>query len=195
MQKLLICIHFNSKRIFNALDNMITIIVGTNRPKSFSRTFAQYYQDLLNERGVLSNILDLYDLPHDFTTTALYDEVGKNAKFNDLQEIIISSQKLVFIVPEYNGSFPGVLKAFIDGLKYPGCFNGKKCALVGLSSGGQGGGLALSHLTDIFNYMGMHVLALKPKLSKIEDNWDETGITNNQYKRIIERQIDQFLEF
>ena len=40
----------------------------------------------------------------------------------------------------------------------------KKAALVGISSGVQGAGLALSHLTDIFNYCGMHVLAQKPKL-------------------------------
>ncbi|MDQ3394310.1 MAG: NAD(P)H-dependent oxidoreductase [Bacteroidota bacterium] len=174
---------------------MISIIVGTNRPNSFSRVFAQYYHELLTSRGIVSNILDLHDLPDDFTTSALYEKSGKNGQFNKLQELIEQSQKLVFVVPEYNGSFPGVLKAFIDGLKYPHSFSGKKCALVGLSSGGQGGGLALSHLTDILNYMGMHVLALKPKLSRIEENWGDNLLRNNQYQRVIERQIDQLLEF
>lgn len=174
---------------------MITIIVGTNRPNSFSGTFAQYYQNQLTKRGIISEILDLHDLPEDFTTSALYEMSGKNRVFNKFQEKIDASQKFIFIVPEYNGSFPGVLKAFIDGLQYPGSFNGKKCAMVGLSSGGQGGGLALSHLTDIFNYLGMHVLALKPKLSKIEENWGEDAFINNQYQRVIERQIDQFLAF
>ena len=76
-------------------------------------------------------------------------------------EKIQSCDKFVFVVPEYNGSFPGVFKAFVDGLKYPASFKDKKCALVGISSGTQGGALALSHLTDIFNYLGMNVLALK----------------------------------
>lgn len=174
---------------------MITIIVGTNRPNSFSGIFAQYYQNQLTKRGIISKILDLHDLPGDFTTSALYEMSGKNREFNNFQEKIDASQKFIFIVPEYNGSFPGVLKAFIDGLKYPASFSGKKCALVGLSSGGQGGGLALSHLTDILNYLGMHVLALKPKLSKIEENWGENAFINNQYQKIIDRQIDLFLVF
>ena len=106
-----------------------------------------------------------------------------------------SSEKFVFIVPEYNGSFPGVLKAFIDGLEYPGTFRGKKCALVGLSSGVQGAGLALSHLTDIFNYCGMHVLALKPKLARIEANMEDTKITNQLYNDLLKEQALSLLSF
>ena len=67
-------------------------------------------------------------------------------------------RKLVIIVPEYNASFPGVLKAFIDGLTYPGGIQGKKAALVGLSGGGQGGLLAMTHLTDVLMYLGTTVL-------------------------------------
>lgn len=174
---------------------MITIIVGTNRPNSFSATFAEFYLSLLQKRSIPSQILDLHQLPQDFAFSALYENSGKNSEFNKLQSIIEGSQKYIFIVPEYNGSFPGALKTFIDGLSYPHSFSGKKCALVGISSGGQGGGLALSHLTDIFNYMGMHVLALKPKLARIEENWAQDVLINSQYQRIIERQIGEFLEF
>ena len=106
------------------------------------------------------------------------------------------AQKYVFIVPEYNGSFPGVLKTFIDGLEYPNTFKNKKCALVGLSSGVQGGGLALSHLTDIFNYCGMNVLALKPKLARIEAHIDgDFQITNNLYMQLLKEQAEKFIEF
>ena len=84
------------------------------------------------------------------------------------QNQIDQCEKFVFITPEYNGSFPGVLKAFIDGMRFPGTFEGKKCALVGISAGTQGGALAMSHLTDIFNYLGMTVLANKPRLPLLE---------------------------
>ena len=91
---------------------------------------------------------------------------------------------------EYNGSFPGVLKTFIDGLAFPDTFEPKKCALVGLLSGVQGGGLALSHLTDIFNYCGMYVLALKPKLAQISQNIDmeKEIVTNELYRDLLETQ-------
>lgn len=174
---------------------MITIITGTNRPSSNSTAVAKLYAKLLDERQVGNQILDLANLPADFTTSALYENIGTNQAFNDLSALIGESDKFVFIVPEYNGSFPGVLKAFIDGLSYPNTFRNKKAALVGLSSGVQGSGLAMSHLTDIFNYLGMHVLALKPRLAQIEKNFDGAAITNELYLELLKQQIDQFIHF
>ncbi|MCP2044644.1 NADPH-dependent FMN reductase [Pontibacter sp. HSC-36F09] len=174
---------------------MITIITGTNRTSSNSRAVANLYARLLDERQIDNQILDLADLPADFTASALYDNIGTNQAFNQLSAVIGDSKKFVFIVPEYNGSFPGVLKAFIDGLSYPNTFRNKKAALVGLSSGVQGSGLAMSHLTDIFNYLGMHVLALKPRLAQFEKNYDGTAITNELYLELLNQQIDQFISF
>ena len=174
---------------------MITIITGTNRPLSNSRAVANLYSELLRQRQVASRILDLADLPADFTVSALYENTGRNEAFNKLSSLIATSDKFVFIVPEYNGSFPGVLKAFIDGLEYPNTFRNKKAALVGLSSGVQGSGLAMSHLTDVFNYLGMHVLALKPRLAHIEKNLKEGTLTNELYLELLNQQIDQFISF
>ena len=174
---------------------MITIVVGTNRRNSKSRFIANIYHELLTNKNVEAQILDLVDIPQDFINSALYENSGKNDDFNSYRKIIERTEKFVFIVPEYNGSFPGVLKAFIDGLKYPDSFRNKKCALVGLSSGVQGGGLAVSHLTDIFNYCGMHVLALKVKLSQIEANLNREGITNDLYNELLEMQANQLIEF
>ena len=81
-----------------------------------------------------------------------------------LRDKVQSSDKLVFVVPEYNGSFPGVLKTFIDSLKYPQGVRDKKAGLIGVSSGVQGGVFAMSHLSDIFNYLGMHVFGTKTKI-------------------------------
>ncbi|MDX5442210.1 MAG: NAD(P)H-dependent oxidoreductase [Hymenobacteraceae bacterium] len=174
---------------------MITIISGTNRPNSNSRVVADYYSSLLQERQVTHQILDLADLPEDFIFTALYENTGKNELFNKLSDQIAASEKFVFIVSEYNGSFPGVLKAFIDGLAYPRTFRDKKAAMVGISSGSQGGVLAMSHLTDIFNYLGMHVLSQKPRFSYIEKCLDNNCITNEFYKELLEQQIEKFLKF
>ena len=165
---------------------MITIVVGTNRINSVSRQVADYYQSIIQEKGITAEIVDLVDLPHDFTGTALYENNGNNAIFNTMRDKVQSAKKLIFIVPEYNGSFPGILKTFIDGLKYP---------QVGISSGVQGGVFAMSHLTDIFNYLGMHVFALKPKLAGIERNFSNGKVINQLYNELINTQIDKFIEF
>jgi chromate reductase, NAD(P)H dehydrogenase (quinone) len=174
---------------------MITIISGTNRPDSRSRILAEIYASLLRERQIEHAILDLAELPIDFTATALYDNSGKNEAFNQLANFVSSSEKFVFIVSEYNGSFPGVLKAFIDGLAYPNSFRNKKGALAGISSGTQGGLLAMSHLTDVLNYLGMHVLAGKVRIPQIEKQLGPDQNLSPFYLDLINQQIDQFLSF
>jgi NAD(P)H-dependent FMN reductase len=174
---------------------MIVIICGTNRPNSTTRKICTIYQDLLTQHGVESRILDLYDLPADFTKTALYHNSGKNADFNEFRQLVESSQKFVFVVPEYNYSFPGVLKAFIDGLKYPDSLTNKKAALVGLSSGMQGGSVALSHLTDILMYMGVNLVGLQLKLSRIEANMEGNKIISPIYNQLLTTQVERLIAF
>ena len=173
---------------------MITIVCSTNRKDSVSHIIANTYLEILKSLSIDHQYINLENLPEDFTFSALYENSGKNEVFNKYREMMMTSEKFVFIVPEYNGSFPGVLKAFIDGLQFPDSFAGKKAALVGVSSGIQGAGLALSHLTDIFNYCGMHVFAFKPKLMHIESNIEE-GVLSLQYEEFLKIQVADFINF
>ncbi|MPR33902.1 NADPH-dependent FMN reductase [Salmonirosea aquatica] len=174
---------------------MITIVSGTNRPNSKTIEVAEFYQQLLASHQVESQILDLAKLPADFTFTALYGNVGKNEEFNVLRSLMDASQKFVFVVPEYNNSFPGVFKAFIDGLSYPNALQYKKCALVGLSDGVQGNALGLSHLTDVLNYLGMHVLAQKVRIPFMQKNFVKGKIADRFIDQLIDDQARLFLAF
>ena len=166
----------------------ITVVAATNRENSLTAQVAAYYAQMLQQQGGDAQILSLTAQPADFTVSALYANRGKQPGFNRLKEMMETAQKYVFIVPEYNGSFPGVLKAFIDGLQFPTTFRDKKCALVGVSKGAQGGALALSHLTDIFNYLRMHVHPLKPRLGNIHDSQLATVLANEQYVALLQEQ-------
>ncbi|MCY7353331.1 MAG: NAD(P)H-dependent oxidoreductase [Cytophagaceae bacterium] len=167
---------------------MITIVVGTNRKNSRTREVAQYYQNLLRQEKVESQILDLSELPDDFTTSALYENTGKNPVFNALRTTVERADQYVFIVPEYNGSFPGVLKAFLDGLSYPSKLMHKQAALVGLSDGIQGGALALSHLNDIFSYLGLNVLAQRVKIPLMKKNFQDGKVTDDFINQLLREQ-------
>ena len=91
---------------------MITIISGTNRPHSNTLKLAKYYQKSLLKRGQESQLFSLEALPDTIIKTDLY---GKRSEaFKPIQEMMSSTEKFLFIIPEYNGSFPGVLKTFID---------------------------------------------------------------------------------
>ncbi len=174
---------------------MITIIVGTNRKNSFSRKVAEYYQRQLTQFNTESQIIDLADLPEDFTFSALYGNSGKNEAFNQFQKVVDAGKKFVFIIPEYNGSFPGVLKTFIDGLRYPDSFNGKKAALLGISAGVLGNAVGLGHFNDILSYMGTDVLGLRLKLGSLKQHFDGENFSFKIYQDFLEKQAKAIIEF
>ncbi|MCS6824380.1 MAG: NAD(P)H-dependent oxidoreductase [Cytophagaceae bacterium] len=174
---------------------MISIVSSTNRKNSITLQLARMYHGILTGKNAEAQIIDLSELPHDFVFSALYENKLKNQTFNTFVDKINQSEKFVFIVPEYNGSFPGVLKAFIDGLEFPSGFKNKKCALVGLSSGTQGASLAMSHLTDILNYLGMHVLAVKPRLANIDSIWQDDVLSDNRLYEMLHRQAQALIDF
>ena len=174
---------------------MITIVVGTNRRDSVSQKIALQYQQILKEKNTVSDILSLKKLPHDYIISALYENVGKNKEFNAIRERMNQSHKFVFVIPEYNGSFPGVLKAFIDGLDRAKALKDKKCALIGISSGDQGAGLALSHMTDILNYCGTNVLAYKLRFPHIGDVMTDNKISQKNLLDKIYKQAQMLIDF
>lgn len=174
---------------------MITIVVGTNRKDSVSQQIALQYAEVLAKKNVKAILLNLRELPPDYIRSALYENIGKNDQFNKIREIMNRSEKFVFVIPEYNGSFPGVLKAFLDGLDRSKALADKKCALIGISAGDQGAGLALSHFTDILNYCGTNVLAYKLRLPRIGDFMTDNKIIDNTYLNKINKQAQKLIDF
>lgn len=173
----------------------IVVVAGTNRKNALSTAVSHHYAELLQAQGAPAKVVTLTDLPSDFISSALYENSGKHAEFNELRGIMERAEKYVFVIPEYNGSFPGVFKAFLDGLVLPKTLKGKKCALVGVSKGIQGGLLALSHLTDILNYLRAYVYPLKPALAQVHDGRLETVLGNGRYVALIEEQVKGFVGF
>jgi len=51
---------------------------------------------------------------------------------------VLMAAGLHVVLPEYNGSYPGVLKYFIDMLKFPESFENKPAAFVGVANGQWG---------------------------------------------------------
>lgn len=173
---------------------MISVICGTNRPDSNTEKIARNYCDYLAEKGVDFLILRLEDLPKDFSFNAMY---GRHQKEVDaiISKHIEPCDKFVFVIPEYNGSYPGVLKTFLDCVP-PKHFRDKKAALVGLSNGAAGNLLGLDHLTGVLNYLRVDVLSRKPKLSKVGGLLDENDdFIDERSPKILREQIDFFVKF
>lgn len=173
---------------------MDLIISGTNRQGSNSLKLAKYYQSELSRKGESWDILSLTDLPHDLIHTDLY---GKRSEaFAPIQEKVSQAQKFIFIIPEYNGSYPGVLKLFIDACTFPASFYNKKAALVGDSTGKYGNIRGIDHFTGVCNYMRMHVLPLKIHIPNIQKELTERDELFDELTiKFVNEQIDEIIRF
>ena len=173
---------------------MITIISSTNRPGSSTYKLALYYQKKLSEKGIEAGILSMMELPGNLIETNMYGK--SNPAFEQIQERITATQKFLFIIPEYNGSFPGILKFFIDACAFPQSFYEKKAALVGLSSGKYGNIRGVDHFTGVCHYMHVHVMPLKLHIPNIRAEFNESGdLFKEDTLKFTNEQIDKFISF
>lgn len=166
---------------------MYTIIAGTNRDDSNTLRVAQEYQSFLQEEGIAAKIFSLKKLK----------SLHRDDEFISLEnEFLRPAKKYIFIVPEYNGAFPGVLKLMIDLTDLKNVWYGKKVLFTGIATGRSGNLRGLDALSNISNYIKMQVLPNKIPLSVIHQELDETGKFHKpETVQTIREQIKEFIDF
>jgi NAD(P)H-dependent FMN reductase len=180
---------------------MITIISGTNRKNSGALQFAQYYKKIIATRtDEPVKLLALEEIPHDWFHPDMYSKGKISRSLVDIQDaFILPATKFLFVIPEYNGGFPGVLKLFIDACsvrKYAENFQGKKAALAGIASGRAGNLRGMDHLTGILHYLGAVVMPNKLPISSINKLTDDEGnLVDKETIGVIEKHVEEFLAF
>ncbi|WP_342647133.1 NAD(P)H-dependent oxidoreductase [Mucilaginibacter sp. CSA2-8R] len=173
---------------------MITIIASTNRPASSTLKLAKYYQKQMLNKGAEASLLSMAELPPNFIQTDMFG--SRSAAFEPIQQLITRTQKFLFVIPEYNGSFPGILKAFIDACTFPDSFYDKKAALVGLSSGTYGNVRGVDHFAGICSYLHLHVLPLRLHIPGIRKEMNADGdLFEEKTIKFVDEQVDKFLKF
>ncbi|MFD0942118.1 NADPH-dependent FMN reductase [Pedobacter boryungensis] len=173
---------------------MITIISGTNRPASNTLKVAQYYQKQLAEKGLETELLDLQDLPENFIGQDLYGK--RSEEFEKIHELVTKTTKFLFIIPEYNGSYPGVLKTFIDACAFPDSFYDKKACLVGISSGKYGNIRGIEHFNGVCAYLHLNVMPLRLHIPDIKTELDENAqFFKADTLKFTNQQMDKFIKY
>ena len=173
---------------------MITIIAGTNRPNSNTLKVAKYYQNQLAAKGLQTKLFDLQDLPGNFVADSLYGK--KTEAFDKIQELITNTRKFLFVIPEYNGSYPGVLKTLIDACAFPESFYDKKACLVGISSGKYGNIRGIEHFNGVCAYLHLHVMPLRLHIPNIKQELNEKGdFFMEDTLKFTNQQIDKFAAY
>ena len=173
---------------------MIALIVGTNRPGSNTRKIAAQVEEIYAELNVPLHVLDLAKLPAEIFSPASYAEKPKS--FQPFAEAILQSHGLHVVTPEYNGSVPGVLKYFIDMLKFPESFEARPVCFTGLAAGIWGALRPVEQLQAIFGYRNAHLYPGRVFLPLIGNLLDDAGqIKDPELVKRLRDQASGFISF
>ncbi len=173
---------------------MLTLISGTNRPGANTRKIARQVEEIYTALKVPLKVLDLADLPPEIFHSSSY--AAKPVGFHPFADAILQAEGLIVVTPEYNGSLPGVLKYFIDMLKFPESFEHRPVCFVGVSAGIWGALRPIEQLTQIFNYRNGHVYPERIFLPQINNLLDDSGrLTSQEHVARLKKQAEGFITF
>ena len=176
------------------------VIVGTDRPGSNSKKVAELVRELYaKNHGETVEILDLGEIVKGLQTGPQYDAVS-HPILTEAAHKVEKSDGLILVVPEYNGSMPGVLKYFIDHLKYPDAFEARPVCFIGL--GGMFGGLRpVEHLQQVFGYRNAYVFPERIFLMNVHQHYKKSDanpegtLKDPMILSLLQKQIAGFRKF
>ena len=180
---------------------MITIISGTDRKDGLTHILATHYHKLMQSKtDQLVLFYSLENLPPDLYGPQMYKKDTISEAFQEIENtLLIPADKFFFIIPEYNGSFPGILKVFIDAASIRSkmsIFKGKKVGLTGVATGRAGNIRGLEHFASVMMFMGVTVLPNMLPISGFNRLLDvDKNLADKEVLKAIEQQVDAFLAF
>lgn len=157
----------------------ILLICGSLRKESYNLKLLKNFASLSPSWSETS-IYRINDIP--FFNEDVEVE-GFPAPVNDLAKNILDARMIVFGLPEYNYSIPGVLKNAIDWLSrhkdQP--LQGKLAAIMGASMGRLGTARAQYHLRQVGVFVDLRFLN-RPEVmvSDAHNKFDENGVLTDQ---------------
>ncbi|HAV62971.1 MAG TPA: NADPH-dependent oxidoreductase [Verrucomicrobiales bacterium] len=173
---------------------MIAIVSGTNRPGSSTRKVVAVIEAIHRRLRQVTTLIDLAHLPPGIFDPGSY--AGKPAAFRPFAETVLAARGLVVVTPEYNGGIPGVLKYFVDMLKFPESFEGKPVCFVGLAAGMWGGLRPVEQLQQIFGYRNARLFPERVFLPRIGSLLTDQGaIADPAVQERLDRQAVGFIGF
>lgn len=173
----------------------VAVIVGSLRKESFNKKLALALDHLKHPKLKLT-LLKLDDIP--IYNQDLDDNLPTSVV--RLKKEIASSDAVLFVMPEYNRSVPGMLKNIVDWGTRPygqNVWKEKPMAIIGTSQSSVGTAVGQSHLRSIMTTLGC-ILLSSPEVylvykENLIDNQNE--ITNSDTKKFLQNFLDQFSQW
>jgi chromate reductase len=173
----------------------VAVLIGSLSGKSINRTLAKALEKL-GEGRLRFDYLDLGALP--FYNDDLWD--NPPAAVLDLKQRIIDADAVLIVMPEYNRSFPALIKNALEWGSRPygqNAWGDKPLAMAGASPGAIGTAAGQSQLRATLPLYGLVVMGqpevylhFKPGL--IDEHFE---VTDEQSRGFLENFVDKFIEW
>lgn len=169
----------------------ITIFLGTAREGRMSEKVAKFVEaEAKKLDGVEVTYFDVKD--HPLTVTAPDWQEGVTP--SEWSKVVAESDGFVFVLPEYNHSFPGEFKLTFDSAKQ--AYMHKPVAFVPVSSGGFGGTRLIETLQNVVIEVGMIPVSYVWNVSKVNEMFDENGnMLDEKAPERLQKVLDELVWF
>ena len=146
----------------------IPVILGTTRKGRMSAHAARFMLGQIERRdGIRTELIDVSTLPMPV------DDAGEAIKDPLFSEKMTMADALVIVTPEYNHSFPGLLKHILDSCLKE--YIHKAAGIVGVSAGPFGGVRVIQDLIPVIRELGLVNIFWDVNFGNVAKVFDESG--------------------
>src|ERR1700746_2106860 len=167
---------------------VIPVILGTARQGRLSEPAANFvFGEVTKRRDIETELIDIRKIP------LRVDDAGEALKDSQCSATIARADGLILVVPEYNHSFPGLLKHVLDtNLKE---YIHKAVGVCGVSAGPFGGARMIQSLLPVLRELGLVTIFWDVYFGTAGKLFDSaTGkITDPAYSRRVEKFLNELV--
>src|SRR5213594_1607135 len=161
----------------------IPVILGTTRKGRMSEHAARFMVGQIAKReGVVTELIDISRM------ALRVDDAGDGVKEPEFSAKMIRADALIIVTPEYNHSFPGLLKHVLDSCLKE--YIHKAAGIVGVSAGVFGGARTIEHFQPVLRELGLVSIFWDVNFGMVEKVFDSSGQLLDQ---AYVRRTDKFL--
>jgi chromate reductase, NAD(P)H dehydrogenase (quinone) len=169
----------------------ILAFASSTRRESFNKKLVAIAAKGAREAGAQVTLIDLKDFPLPLFDQDLEAEQGMPENGKKLKKLFIDHDGLLIASPEYNSSFPAVLKNAIDWVSRPApgepslvAFRGKVATLMSASPGALGGLRGLVHVRSILGNIGVIVLPDQIAVAQAHEAFNPDGTPKDPKRQV-----------
>jgi NAD(P)H-dependent FMN reductase len=166
----------------------LPVVIGTPRQGRLTEPAANFvFGEVLKRSDIDTELIDIRKIP------IRMDDAGEALKDSEFSATVARADGLILVVPEYNHSFPGLLKHVLDtNLKE---YIHKAVGVCGVSAGPFGGARMIESLLPVLRELGLVTIFWDVYFGTAGKLFDSaTGkITDPAYSRRVEKFLNELV--